>query len=388
MSARPLWRDLAPLCLMVFAEFFAMGLPLPVLPLQVHDALGFGAFAVGLVVSAQSWATLLTRHAAGTRTDVQGPGDGARLGLGVSVAAGVVVAASSLLANATASVAVLLVGRALLGLGESLVVTSALGWGIALAGRERSGQVMAWVGIAMYGALAAGAPLGAALHGAAGFTGVAFAAAAAPALGLVAMKALRPVAPTGGARLPLHRVARLIWLPGAGLALSALGFGAIAAFSTLRFQERGWPHAALAMTAFGAAYVLARLVFARLPDRFGGARVALGSTAVVGLGQLLSWFAGSAGQAVLGAAVTGLGFSLVFPAFGVEAVAHVPPQNRGAALGAYAACFDLALGVGVPLLGLAAGQMGYGSTFALGAAGAATAFLAAAALSKPTEVLT
>ena len=44
-------------------------------------------------------------------------------------------------------------------MGESLVITAALAWGVSLAGRERSGVVMAWVGIAMYGALALGAPL-------------------------------------------------------------------------------------------------------------------------------------------------------------------------------------------------------------------------------------
>ena len=380
MNARPLWKDLAPLCLMVFAEFLAMGLPLPVLPGQVHAQLGFGAFVVGLVIGAQSWATLLTRHYAGTRTDARGPKSAAVLGLSLSMLAGSVMALSSVVPHGGASLGVLLLGRALLGLGESLVVTSALGWGVALAGRERSGVVMAWVGIAMYGALAAGSPLGVAAHASQGFVGTALFAAAAPALGLLAVLLVRPVSPVGGTRLPFHRVAGLIWRPGAGLALSALGFGAIAAFSTLRFHERGWAHAELAMSAFGAAYVLARLFFAKLPDRFGGARVALGSTAVVVLGQTLSWFASSGEQAVLGAALTGFGFSLAFPSFGVEAITQVPPQNRGVALGAYAACFDLTMGVGVPLLGLVAAGFGQDAVLIAGAGSAVLAFIIAAGL--------
>jgi hypothetical protein len=50
------------------------------------------------------------------------------------------------------SVAVLLAGRVLLALGESLVVTGTMGWGIALVGPQHGGKVMAWLGIAIYAA--------------------------------------------------------------------------------------------------------------------------------------------------------------------------------------------------------------------------------------------
>jgi MFS family permease len=352
---------------MVFAEFLAMGLPLPILPVRVHDTLGFGSFVVGLAIGAQSWVTLLTRHAAGTRSDQNGPRRVAILGLAVSALAGTTYALSCAVPNASASLAVLLVGRGLLGLGESLVITGALAWAVSLAGRERSGIVMAWVGIAMYGALAAGAPLGSALDARVGFVGMSIAAALSPLLGIGAALFARPVKPIGGARLPFYRVVKLIVLPGAGLSLCAVGFGAIAAFSTLHFSEHGWSHAALAMSAFGAAYVLARLLFGGLPDRFGGARVATASAAVVVAGQLGMWLATSSAMAVAAAALTGLGFSLAFPSFGVEAIQRVPPQNRGAALGAYAACFDVAMGFGVPALGMIVGAFGYSAAFAVGA---------------------
>jgi MFS family permease len=175
-------------------------------------------------------------------------------------------------------------------------------------------------------------------------------------------------------------VVRLIWLPGAGLSLSALGFGAIAAFAPLLFEQRAWPHAALAMTAFGAAFVLARLLFGGLPDRFGGARIAAASAAVATLGQLGLWFASSGTMAVAAAALTGLGFSLAFPSFGVEAIRRVPPQNRGVALGAYTACFDLTMGVGVPLLGMVVGTFGYSAAFAVGAVTGLASLMIALAL--------
>jgi MFS family permease len=124
------------------------------------------------------------------------------------------------------------------------------------------------------------------------------------------------------------------------------------------------------MTVFGATYILVRLCAAHLPDKYGGARVALVSLCVESCGQGLLWLAPSAAAALAGAALTGLGFSLVFPSFGVEAVKRVAAENRGVALGAYVAFFDLALGVTAPLAGWVAGHLGYAPVYGLGAAGA------------------
>lgn len=376
----PLWRILTPLCVMVFAEFLAMGVMLPALPGQVHQALGFGTFLVGIVIGAQSWATLATRHLAGTRTDRVGPRGTVAIGLSLSALAGLLSATSVAVSSPAASLGVLLLGRGVLGLGESFVITGALAWGVGLAGKQRSGVVMAWVGIAMYGALAAGSPLGSTLAQHLGFIGVAAAAIVAPLAGLAALPLVAPVEPAGGSRLPFHRVAGLLWLPGLGLSLAALGFGAIAAFTSFLFEARGWANASLAMTAFGAAYVLARLLFGGLPDRFGGAQVAAASAAVAALGQLGLWLAPSSVAAVAAAALTGLGFSLAFPAFGVEAIRRVPPQNRGVALGAYSAFFDATMGLGVPLLGLAVGSLGPTAAFAAGTLSALASLLIALSL--------
>lgn len=375
-------RALAPLVALVFLDFLAVGLPLPVLSGRVHDTLGFGAFVVGLAIGAQSWMTLATRHLAGTRSDARGARRASLEGLVVSALAGAFYALSCAPSEPSLSLLVLLLGRALLGLGESLVITGALAWGVGLLGRERSGLVMAWVGIAMYAALAAGAPLGVAIEAWLGFSGVAAAAAVAPLPGLLAALLATPVEPVGGRRLPFYQVTRLIWLPGVGLSLSALGFGAIAAFATLLFKQRSWAHAPLAMSAFGGAYILMRLFFGHLPDRIGGARVAMASAAAVGLGQIAMLLATSGTQAIAGAGLSGLGFSLAFPAFGVEAMRRVPAQNRGAALGAYAASFDATLALGVPLLGLSVGAWGNGAAFALAAAAALGSLLVAAVLAR------
>ena len=63
------------------------------------------------------------------------------------------------------------------------------------------------------------------------------------------------------------------------------------------------------------------------------------------------------------AALTGFGYSLVYPALGVEVVRSVPPQNQGLAMGAYTAFLNVALGFGMPVLGFLAERAGLGSAF-------------------------
>jgi predicted MFS family arabinose efflux permease len=89
------------------------------------------------------------------------------------------------------------------------------------------------------------------------------------------------------------------------------------------------------------------------------------------------WLAPVPAIALVGAILTGVGFSLVFPSLGIEAVKHVPPASRGAALGAYVAFFDIGFGLAGPTTGIIAGALGYPSVFAAGAVSAAVALLAA-----------
>ncbi len=376
---------LSPFVFIVFFGFLAIGLPLTALPLHVHGALGLGAVMVGVVIGLQSVATLLTRRHAGVLSDTGGPKRAVLRGLAISALAGLCYGLSTAV-PAGVGLAVLLLGRVALGLGESLLITGALSWAIGVVGPQNSGKVMAWNGIAMYGALALGAPVGGALlslklplapvvHGVGGFALVAVAAALAPLVGLLVAVFVPPVAPAAGVRMPFTAVMGTIARPGLGLALSSVGFTMLAAFAPLLFAARGWDGAGLALSAFGATYIATRLVAGGLPDRLGGRRVAIGSLLVELVGQAVIATAATPDVAVAGAAITGLGFSLVFPSLGVEAVRRVPPQNRGVALGAYVAFFDLAIALSAPGAGLLVGAWGYASVFAAGAVAAALATL-------------
>jgi predicted MFS family arabinose efflux permease len=166
-----------------------------------------------------------------------------------------------------------------------------------------------------------------------------------------------------------------IWQPGVALALSTIAFGGLAAFLPLLYTDRQWDGLGIAFGAFGSTYVLTRLIFGGLPDRIGGRTVAIVSLLIEVAGQLLLWRAGTSSLAALGAALTGCGFSLVFPALGIEALARASSKPKGITLGAYVAFFDLSLASTGPFAGLIASRAGYPIVFLIGGLGAAAALL-------------
>ncbi len=375
---------LLPLTLTVFIGFLTLGMQLPVLPLHLHDTLGMGTLVIGLVVGAQFAAALLSRAWAGNFADMRGGKRAVMVGLVTAAVSGLVYLLSlAFVATPVTSVWLLLGGRVLLALGESLIVTGALGWGIGLVGAQHAGKVMAWNGIAMYGAYALGAPLGVALNSGWGFTGIAVATIFIPLLALAIVAGVRAVAPTATRRAPFYKVLGAVWVPGMGLAFCSVGFGVITAFIALLFAARDWGNASLAFTAFGLAFIGARLLFGHLPDKIGGARVALVCVVIEAVGQLLIWGADTALVAYLGAALTGFGYSLAFPGFGVEAVKRAPAQNRSLAMGAYVAFLDISLGLSSPLAGALAGTWGIGAVYLGGAVTVMLAFVVALALVMP-----
>ncbi|MBP2232203.1 putative MFS family arabinose efflux permease [Azospirillum agricola] len=361
---------LLPFVLTVFLGFLAIGLPLSVLPLHVHGALGFGAVLVGAVVGLQSVATVLTRRHAGILSDTRGPKRAVLTGLAASALAGVCYGLSLLAPGSGGGLAAILCGRVVLGFGESLFMTGALSWAIAVAGPQNAGKVMSWNGIAMYSAIAVGAPAGLAILEAGGFAALAMAAALAPLAGLAVAAGVPAVPVPGGVRMPFTAVIGRVLRPGLGLAFGTVGFAVLASFAPLLFAARGWDGAGFALTAFGGCYIALRLVAGGLPDKLGGRRVAAVSLLVEAVGQAMVWGAGSPWVAVAGAAVTGLGFSLVLPSLGVEAVKRVPPHNRGVALAAFVAFFDLSIAFAAPVAGALVGSWGYPAVFLAGAAAA------------------
>ncbi|WLI78017.1 MFS transporter [Kosakonia sp. H02] len=336
-----------------FASYLTIGLPLAVLPGYVHDVMGYGAFWAGLVISLQYFATLLSRPHAGRYADLLGPKKVVIFGLCGAFLSGLCYLLAGIgEGSGLLSLALLCLGRVILGIGQSFAGTGATLWGVGVVGSIHIGRVISWNGIATYGAMALGAPLGVLCYHYGGLHGLSLTIMAVALLAVLLALPRAAVKASKGKPLPFRAVLGRVWLYGLALALGSAGFGVIATFITLYYDAKGWEGAAFALTLFSVAFVGARLLFPNGINRFGGINVAMLCFVVETVGLVLVGLAVDPWMAKLGVFLTGAGFSLVFPALGVVAVKAVPQHNQGSALATYTVFMDLSLGITGPLAGL------------------------------------
>ena len=371
---------LLPFMLAVFVGFVALGMALPVVPRHVHDTLGQGTVMVGFVMGSQYLSSVFGRMWAGGTVDARGPKLATLIGLCAACVVGTLYLASvPLIASSPRlSLALVFAGRLATGITESFVITSTMAWGLARVGPAHAGKVFGWMGVALFGGLAAGAPVGTWIHAHFGFGGVAVAVLAAGIVGVVGASFMQGVQPSGLPRLPFTRVLDSVKRPGLGLTLCSSGYAMITAFAVLLFAQRQWEGGSLAVTFMGLGFIAGRLLFGHLPDAIGGARVALYCVLAESVGLALIWGAPHPALAWVGAALGGGGYGLGFQGFGLEAVQRTPPQSRGSAMGAYVIFQDVAMGLAPPLGGVLARGAGLDAVYlaaalaALGSAGIAT----------------
>jgi MFS family permease len=348
---------------------------LAILPSYVHLKLGFSTIIAGLMISAQYVATVVSRPQAGRMAD--------KLGAKRIVVCGLLICALSGAFSLVAawqphlswiSLGSLFAGRLALGVGESMAALGSIVWGIGRTGPEHTAKVISWNGISTYGGLATGAPLGVLLLQRLGFGAVGLLIVAVGLVAAAIASRLEPVATVPGKGLPFRKVFWRVAPHGIGLALGGIGFGVIATFVTLFYSHQHWNGAAFSLSLFGLSFIGARLAFSHMINRLGGFPVAIVSFVVECIGLVVLGLSRVPAMAFAGAALTGFGFSLVFPALGVEAVRRVPLENRGTALGAYNVFIDFSLFLTGPAAGAVIGRFGYPAAF-LVAAGAVAAAL-------------
>jgi MFS family permease len=348
-----------------FIGYFTIGLALAVLPVFIHQVLGFNTMIAGVVISLQYITTFVMRGYAGSIVDKKGPKPAVIMGMvGFGVSGVSLFVAYLLRATPALSLSVLVLARLMTGFGEGLVGSSPINWAIFAVGDQHTAKAISFNGIASYGALAAGAPIGVILNQYFGLGSIGILIIATGIVGFLYARnkvALKGMANT--ARHSFFKILKTVSPFGVCLALAGIGFGTISTFITLYYDSLNWSGAVLCLSVFSMLFILGRIVFANSIDTYGGLQTAIMCLALEALGLFILWKAESPHVALIGAGFSGLGFSLIFPALGVEAVRLVPTSNQGSALGGYGLFIDLSLGITGPLVGSVASNFGMSYIF-------------------------
>jgi len=357
------YRTASPLIISVFIIYLTIGMVIGVIPKFVSNNLKYSSFIVGIAVGVQFFSTLISRPYIGKRCDVHGVKSSHLQGIILMMITGAIYCLSAALyRQPLLALMVLLLARIIHGIAESMILVSAVAWNIGLAGSQRSGKVMSWNGIAMYGGMALGAPLSIEMTKVynTSITFILAIMAVLPIISLLSTIKLPALkVDKTKVRAPFLKIVRRMLRQGTGLGLATIGYGCIISFITLYFMEKNWGNASLAFAVFGICYILVRIFFDSLPDKYGGYIIVLISLIIETIGQAIIGFSPTKTFAIIGCGITGIGFSLIYPGLGVLVVNRTEPQIRGTALGLYAAFLDLALGITGPLGGLIAGWLSY-----------------------------
>ncbi len=349
--------------------FLGLNMTLSVLPLFVEGELGGTDAQVGIAVSSFGLAAACIRPIIGPLGD--------RHGRQRLIVSGAIVAGLATIATATAtSLGMVIAFRALAGLGEAAVFVGAASAAQDLATDERRGEAASYFSLAIYSSLFLGPPLGEWISETFG-TDTAWVlagglAVVAASTGIVAPGAPAEPPPKPERRVLLHRAALR---PGAVLFLGLLGYTGFLAFAALHAEEVGIANTGTVFTVFALVIIFLRIFAAKLPDQLGPirtSRISL-SCGAIGLAVLAVWT--EPVGVYVGAAILAVAQSFLFPALFALVVDDAPDAERSHAISTLSMFFDLAFGLGGPVIGLVSDTFDRSTAFAV-SAGIATFALA------------
>lgn len=353
-----------------FVGYFIIGLSLSVLPIFITKSLGYSLLIAGMVISLQYISTFFLRAYSGKIIDGKGPKPAVLFSMiGFSLTGIFLILAYYFKFSPILSLSFLIITRLLTGCAEGMVGASPINWAIMDLGEKHTAKIISYNGVACYGALAIGASLGIVIEHAYSLYGIGILSIILGILGFFFAKIkenktnLNPQENQSFWKV-LGKVAPF----GVCLALGGIGFASISTFITLYYNYFHWNNGALCLSIFGGLFVAGRLVFSNVINNYGGIKVAIACLFVETIGLLIIAFATNAQMALVGAGVTGLGFSLIFPALGVVAIKSVSPSSQGSALAGYGLFIDISLGVAGPIIGSVADFFGMQFIFPFSAA--------------------
>lgn len=353
-----------------FVGYFIIGLSLSVLPIFINKSLGFSLVVAGLVISLQYVSTFFLRAYSGKIIDGKGPKPAVLFSmLSFSLTGIFLMIAYYFRLSPFISLTFLIITRLLTGCAEGMVGASPINWAIMALGEKYTAKIISYNGVACYGALAIGASLGIIIEHKFSLYGIGILSIILGILGFLFVRTKENKTNTHPKESQsFWKVLGKVAPFGICLALGGLGFACISTFITLYYNYFHWNNGALCLSIFGGLFVAGRLIFSNVINNYGGIKVAIACLLVETIGVLIIAFATTSQMALLGAGVTGLGFSLLFPALGVVAIKSVSPSSQGSALAGYGLFIDLSLGVAGPLIGAVADIFGMKYIFPFSAA--------------------
>ena len=333
--------------------------------------LGAGPAALGVVVGVFPFTALAGRLLSGRSTDRRGRAWTLRVGLAGAAGTGVLLVLPL-------PVPGLVAARALHGVADAFVYTAASAWVLDRAPVDERPQALALLGGGIWTGYALGPLVGAPLdlRG----VGVVVVVTALACLALTAgLPDLVPgPSPHTGVRALLPRG---VAVPGVALGLGNLGYAAVIGHLVLQVDGQGG-RGALALTAFSVAVLAGRLVVVPLAVRAGILRTLPVGLVAMAAGLVALTVVEGTGPAAVAAAVIGLGYCLPFPALAGLVAGRVGAEQRGAAVGALTAFYDVFVGVGALVFGLVADAVSVDAVFLLAAAGVLAAAATNAGLAR------
>ncbi|MCC8191156.1 MAG: hypothetical protein LIP77_11075, partial [Planctomycetes bacterium] len=172
--------------------YSALVMPMSSLSVYIGQEWGLSNFLAGLVGGAAFATTLLRRKPAGDVADRRGGRFCFLRGCGFHAVGGLSGRAAALAGPPVpVRFAVLLAGRLIIGLGESMANIGVTHWLVGYMGPTRTGRTLATLGMSIYGSVAIGGRLGFYLFENTGYVGLVTVSTLMPLLGLALVVGLR-----------------------------------------------------------------------------------------------------------------------------------------------------------------------------------------------------
>jgi MFS family permease len=254
------------------------------------------------------------------------------------------------------SIALMIPGRVLHGLGWSGCTTSVATIAADIVPQTRRGEMMGYAGMASSLAGALGPVLGFALFHRFDYVGVFLGAGVVLAVGLIA--ALPIAEPPRGAPAP-HKSTR--WLdtlvvretlhPAIAIAFLSFGHGGILTFLPIQALKIGLANPGIWFGVYAACILLSRPIAGPLSDRISRRAVILPGLILNIAGIIILAVADAPNDLMAAAIVGGFGTGAAQPALMTVAVDQSVAERRGQSLAQFQLFYDLGIGIGSLTLG-------------------------------------